>query len=67
MRGLSGFTDTRGVFEIDEAGGEIVVIEQSGLVDAGKIRIDPTEWPAIRAAIDRMIEECRPINAIAPS
>ena len=51
----------------DEAGGEIVVIEQSGLVDAGKIRIDPTEWPAIRAAIDRMIEECRPITAIAPS
>jgi hypothetical protein len=44
----------------DDAGGEFVVIEQSGLVDAGKIRIDPTEWTALKAAIDRMIGECRP-------
>ncbi len=48
----------------DDAGGEFVVIEQLGLVDAGKIRIDSTEWPAIRAAIDRMIEECRPLQTI---
>ena len=46
----------------DEAGGEFVVVEQSGLVDAGKIRIDSTEWPALRAAIDRMILECRPLH-----
>ena len=53
----------------DEAGGEFVVVEQSVLTDAGKIRIDSTEWPALRAAIDRMIEECRPleITATTPS
>ena len=47
----------------DEAGGEFVVANQSGLVDAGKIRIDPTEWTALKAAIDRMIQECRPLQA----
>jgi hypothetical protein len=44
----------------DDAGGEFVVIEQQGLADAGKVRIDPTEWTALKAAIDRMIGECRP-------
>ena len=34
-----------------------------GLADAGKIRIDPTEWTALRAAIDRMIGECRALQA----
>ena len=46
----------------DEAGGEFIAIEQSGLVDSGKISIDPMEWPAIRAAIDRMIVDCRPLH-----
>jgi hypothetical protein len=27
--------------------------------DGGMINIDPNEWPALRAAIDRMIWECR--------
>ena len=49
----------------DEAGGEFVVVEQSAHVDAGKIRIDSTEWPALRAAIDRMILECRPLEITA--
>ena len=44
-------------------GGEFVVIEQSAIVDAGKIRIDPTEWTALKTAIDRMIQECRPLQA----
>ena len=39
---------------VDDAGGEFVVIEQSAIVDAGKIRIDPTEWTALKSAIDRM-------------
>ena len=47
----------------DDAEGEFVTVKQSGLVDAGKIRIDSTEWPAFRAAIDRMIQECRPLQA----
>ena len=48
---------------VDDAGGEFVTVEQPGLADAGKIRIDPTEWTALRAAIDRMIGECRPLQA----
>ena len=47
----------------DDAGGEFVTVEQPGLADAGKIRIDPTEWTALKAAIDRMICECRPLQA----
>jgi hypothetical protein len=35
----------------DDAGGEFVVVEKIALVDAGKIRIDRTEWPAIRARL----------------
>ena len=48
---------------VDDAGGEFVTVEQPGLADAGKIRIDPTEWTALRAAIDRMIGECRALQA----
>jgi len=40
----------------DEAAGEYVALHQC---EGGKIRIDPVEWPELRAAIDRMIEECR--------
>jgi hypothetical protein len=39
----------------DEGGGEFVVLRQ----DEGKISIDPGEWPTLRAAIDRMVAECR--------
>ena len=48
---------------VDDAGGEFVTVEQPGLADAGKIRIDPTEWTALKSAIDRMIHECRPLQA----
>lgn len=45
----------------DEAAGEFVeVIQQSSYDDDFAIRIDPSEWPALRAAIDRMVAECRP-------
>ena len=40
----------------DECGGEFVVVEQG---DGGKISVDPNEWPTLRAAIDRMVAECR--------
>ena len=43
----------------DEAAGEYVEVSQEGRENLGKIAIDSIEWPAIRAAIDRMIAECR--------
>lgn len=43
----------------DEAAGEYVEVIQTGRADLGKVAISPEEWPAIRAAIDRMIDECR--------
>lgn len=43
----------------DEAAGEFVEVTQHGRVDIGKIQINPEEWPALRAAIDRLIAECR--------
>lgn len=42
----------------DEAAGEFVEVSQ-GRADAGRIRIEPGEWPALRAAIDDMINLCR--------
>ena len=42
----------------DDAGGEFVVVEQN-TADYGKIAINPEEWPALRAAINRMVKECR--------
>lgn len=44
----------------DECGGEFVMVSQSALPDAGKIRLNPEEWPAVRAAIDEMMQLCRP-------
>lgn len=43
----------------DEAAGEFVFVEQYGRDEPGKIAISPEEWPALRAAINRMIKECR--------
>lgn len=44
----------------DEAGGEFVVIRQQTLkAKPGEIEIDPKEWPVLRDAIERMINECR--------
>jgi hypothetical protein len=45
---------------IDDAGGEFVEIEQHGAKELGKLQIGPAEWPALRAAIDQMVAECRP-------
>jgi hypothetical protein len=39
----------------DEGAGEFVVLHQHD----GKAKIDPSEWPALRDAIDRMVAECR--------
>lgn len=44
---------------VDESGGEFVEVCQSGRSDLGKIAINPEEWPALREAIQVMIENCR--------
>ena len=45
---------------VDEAGGEFLkIIQCPDEKDTQEILIDPTEWPALRAAIDKMIKECR--------
>lgn len=42
----------------DEAAGEFVEVTQHGRADIGKIAINPEEWPALRAAINRLIRQC---------
>ena len=42
----------------DEAAGEFIEIEQSrGDISDCVIQIDDTEWPAVRAAVDRLMAE----------
>ena len=43
----------------DESGGEFVIVDQSSGGNYGKIAINPEEWPTLRNAIDKMINECR--------
>ena len=44
----------------DEAAGEYVKVAQcNDGVEPGVIKIDPTEWPAMRDSITRMIDQCR--------
>jgi hypothetical protein len=47
----------------DDGGGEFVVLrgQASSTSDATQeVRIDPDDWPSLRAAINNMISECRP-------
>lgn len=44
---------------VDEAAGEFVKVSQSKASGLAETFIDPSEWPAIRAAINRMIAQCR--------
>ena len=46
----------------DEAGGEFVVVRQQSMHTKPRdqtISIDDLDWPALRAAIDWMLGECR--------
>lgn len=44
----------------DDAAGEYVEIQQiNDDAKQGTIKIDPEEWPALRDAIQRMLDECR--------
>jgi hypothetical protein len=47
---------------VDESGGEFVEVRQQGRTDIGKIIIEPSEWKMLRAAIDRMVGECREVG-----
>jgi len=40
---------------VDEAAGPFLAVTQ----DRGAVRIDPDEWPALRAAINRMVRVAR--------
>jgi len=50
----------------DEGGDEFVAVMQSQAKGEQTINIDPSEWPHIRAAIDRMMAECRTFGAEVP-
>lgn len=53
------FSEMATTVEIDdEAGGEFVTVTQDDRNDLGKIAINPEEWPALRAAINRMVRAC---------
>lgn len=45
----------------DEAAVEFVTItsQEPCAGDERKVRIDTSDWPELRAAVDRMISECR--------
>jgi hypothetical protein len=45
---------------IDEAAGEFLKITQSpDDAEPGVIKIDPHEWPHLKAGIEKMLKECR--------
>jgi hypothetical protein len=45
---------------VDEATGEFLKVTQSpDDAEPGAIKIDPHEWPMLKAAIDRMMRGCR--------
>ena len=54
------FSESATVVRIDdEGGGEYVVVSQESVPGRGNIAINPEEWPTLREAIDRMVNECR--------
>ena len=42
----------------DDGAGVFVTVRQEEDLNTNEIRIDPGEWPAVRAAINRMVREC---------
>ena len=59
------FDESMTTIEIeDESGGEYLKIIQSrDEIKPGTIYIEPDEWPALKAAIEKMIKECRDVSA----
>lgn len=55
-KGEAIFEEGRTIVRIDDgAAGEFVRVEQ----ECGAVAFDIEEWPTVRAAIDKMIENCR--------
>jgi hypothetical protein len=61
MEGKEIYHDSMTEIEImDECGGEFLKITQSADdAQPGVIKLDLHEWPTLRAAIDKMMKECR--------
>ena len=54
------FSEMQTVVEIvDEAAGEFVTVTQHGN-NLGKVMFNRDEWPAVRAAINRAMNQCKP-------
>lgn len=59
-KGEPTFCDDATTVEIDDEGaGEYLVLSQSHTDAHSSLKIDPAQWPHIRAAIDRLAAECR--------
>ena len=46
----------------DEGGGLFVVIRQEESLSTNEVKINPEEWPTIRAAVNRMVRECAKVE-----
>ena len=44
----------------DVGGGDYVVVSSTGANETDRVSINPNEWPALRVAIDHLIQTCRP-------
>ena len=54
------FSEQQTVVEIvDESAGEFISLTQHGN-ELGKVVFNPDEWPAVRAAINRAVKQCKP-------
>ena len=62
--GKQVFDESASVVSIeDDAAGEYVEIHQlMGGLKPGVIEIDPYEWPTLRKAINKMVNNCREYN-----
>jgi hypothetical protein len=59
-KGYQIFDDSMTEIEIiDEAAGEFLKISQCSEHSEGSIQIEKEEWPTLKAAIDKMFNECR--------
>lgn len=55
------FSEQAFVIQIeDDAGGEYISVKcYDEQCEHGQLRIDPSEWEYIKAAVDKMVKECR--------
>jgi len=60
IKGSSTYSNSMTEIEIvDEAAGEFLKISQCSDDNCGIIQVSNDEWPTLKAAIDKMIKECR--------